>query len=138
MPTIHVSGSPVPVPARRAAALRLTRWLSGHGVPAGHVVLRFTTTEPQSVFTGGLPAEALPSEGSGPQHLAVTVCVGPDRAEDFRTALAEEIAGALGASAATPFLYIEFRTTDPAQVYLGDSGRLRRAADVAARRKDRT
>ncbi|MFC4495751.1 hypothetical protein ACFPA8_16605 [Streptomyces ovatisporus] len=132
MPTIEVSSPALPVPARRSVALRLTRWFTSRGVPAGHVVVRFTTPDPGTVFSGGMPLEALPHDGEGLHHASVTVCVGPERDEEFRSGLAEEIASALGLTPGTPFLYIEFRETDPGHVYLGHQGRLRRASEALA------
>lgn len=132
MPTIDISGPALGVPARRSAALRLTRWLTGRGVPAGHVVVRFSVPEPSTVFSGGMPVDALPHDEDGLHHASVTVCVGPDRDEEFRTGLAHEIASALGMSEATPFLYIEFRRTDPSDVHLAHQGTLRRAGEALA------
>jgi hypothetical protein len=114
-------------------ALRLTRWLTAQGVQAGHVVVRFEPTEDGTVFSGGVPVEALPYEtdGSGLRHASVTVCVGPDRDDVFRDGLARCITEALGADARTPFCYLEFRPTSPSDVYLGAGGRLRRADGTA-------
>lgn len=132
MPTIEISGPDLPVPDRRRVALRLTRWLTGEGVPGGHVVVRFTPTPPSSVFSGGMPVDALPHAGEGLHHASVTVCVGPDRDEDFRVALAAEIASALEMNEQTPFLYIEFRETDPGRVHLAHQGTLRQATQALA------
>jgi hypothetical protein len=127
MPTIDILAPGLPVPARRAVAVRLTRHLTARQVPAGHVVVHFTAAEPNTLFSGGMPVEALPAAGEGLHHARVTVCVGPDRDEAFRAELAEEIAAALGMTEHTPFLHIEFRPTDPALVHLADQGRLRLA-----------
>ncbi|GGM13680.1 hypothetical protein GCM10010129_67170 [Streptomyces fumigatiscleroticus] len=127
MPTIDILAPDLSVPARRAVAVRLTRYLTARGVPAGHVVVHFTAAEPGSLFTGGMPVEALPAAGPGLHHARVTVCVGPDRDHTFRSELAQEIAAALGMTEHTPFLYIEFRPTDPALVHLADGGRLKLA-----------
>ncbi|MGW7263314.1 tautomerase family protein [Streptomyces sp. NPDC054842] len=128
MPTIDILAPDLTVPARRAVAIRLTRYLTARGVPAGHVVVHFATARPNSLFTGGMPAEALPAVDTGLHHARVSVCVGPDRDAAFRADLAREIAAALGMTERTPFLYIEFRPTDPALVHLADGGRLRLAA----------
>ncbi|MEU1037953.1 hypothetical protein ACFYP4_11115 [Streptomyces sp. NPDC005551] len=128
MPTIDILAPELTVPARRAVAIRLTRHLTARGVPAGHVVVHFTTAEPHSLFSGGMSADALPAVEDGLHHARVTVCVGPDRDATFRSDLAEEIAAALGMTERTPFLYIEFRPTDPSLVHLADGGRLRLAA----------
>ncbi len=131
MPTITIRTPELPVPRRRAVALRLTRWLTAQGVQAGHVVVRFEPTEESTVFSGGMPVEALPYEGnadsSGPRHASVTCCVGPDRDDAFRDGLARCVTEALGADARTPFCYLEFRPTSPADVYLGAGEGLRRA-----------
>ncbi|KNB50248.1 hypothetical protein [Streptomyces caatingaensis] len=127
MPTITISSPPLPIPRRRAVALRLTRWLSDSGVEPGHVVVRFETPEEATVFSGGLPLEALPHDGTGIHHASVTCCVGPNRDEEFRAGLARCIAEALGAGDGTPFFYLEFRPTSPADVHLGGGRRLHRA-----------
>lgn len=106
MPTITIRTPELPVPRRRAVALRLTRWLTAQGVQAGHVVVRFEPTEESTVFSGGMPVEALPHEGDaagpGPRHASVTCCVGPDRDDAFRDGLARCVTEALGADARTP------------------------------------
>jgi hypothetical protein len=145
MPTIEISSPALPVPARRAVALRITRWLADRGIPPAHVVVRFTDLAANTLFSGGLPVDVLagrsPAAGSadspraaaGPKtvrHASVTCCIGPDRDEAFRADLATEIAGALGLSERTAFLYIEFRPTSPAQVFLADRGELHRADQV--------
>ncbi|MEU0190713.1 hypothetical protein ABZ250_12735 [Streptomyces afghaniensis] len=133
MPTITIRTPELPVPRRRAVALRLTRWLTAQGVQAGHVVVRFEPTEDGTVFSGGMPVEALPHEtdGTGPRHASVTVCVGPDRDDAFRDGLARCITEALGADARTPFCYLEFRPTSPSDVYLGAGEQMRRADGTA-------
>ncbi|MFC9222460.1 hypothetical protein ACFT8W_17235 [Streptomyces hygroscopicus] len=129
MPTITINSPALPVPRRRAVALCVTRWLTQHGIEAGRVVVRFETTEDGSVFSGGLPVEALSYEGDGIRHASVTCCVGPDRDEEFREGLTECIAVALGVGPGTPFFYLEFRPTRPSYVYFGGAGALRRADD---------
>ncbi|MFY1671568.1 hypothetical protein ACN27G_16575 [Plantactinospora sp. WMMB334] len=127
MPTITIRTVPCSPSRRRAVAVRLTRWLTDHGVPPAHVVVRFEEQPEQTTFTGGLPLEALPHRPGVLRHAAVTCCVGPDRDERFRAGLAAEIADALGAGPDTPFFYLEFRPTSPADVYLAKRGVLRRA-----------
>ena len=95
-------------------------------------MVRFSAPEASTVFSGGMPVDALPHDEGGLHHASVTVCVGPDREEEFRTELAGEIASALGMNHATPFLYIEFRETDPGDVYLAHRGTLRRAGEALA------
>jgi len=101
MPTIIIDTPGLRSAGRRAVAVRLTRWLTGQGVEPAHVVVRFTDTPDGSVFTGGMPVEALPA-GAGPvRHASVTCCVGPDRDEQFQAGLATTIAAALGATGDT-------------------------------------
>ncbi len=133
MPTITIT-TPLPRPAtRRAVAVRVTRWLSRHGVAPSHAVVRFADAPDSTVFSGGFPLEALPRGRGVLQHASVVCHVGPDRDEGFRDGLAEEIAEALGLEPDTPFLYIEFRTTAPGHVYTYTShqGELRRADGTA-------
>ncbi|MFL6110516.1 MAG: 4-oxalocrotonate tautomerase family protein [Catenulispora sp.] len=127
MPTITIETPGFRPARRRAVAVRLTRWLRTHGADPAHVVVHFVDTGGDSVFTGGLPLNAQ-YRGDAPLPFASVVCsVGPDRDEQFRTGLAEEIAAALEATADTSFLYIEFRPTDPGLVYYARDGRLVRA-----------
>ncbi|MFF7768328.1 hypothetical protein ACFZC7_17695 [Streptomyces massasporeus] len=136
MPTITIRTPELPVPRRRAVALRVTRWLTAQGVQAGHVVVRFEPTEESTVFSGGMPVEALPHQtpdATGVHHASVTCCVGPDRDEAFRDGLARCVTEALGADATTPFCYLEFRPTSPSDVYLGAGEGLRRADGTAVR-----
>lgn len=131
MPTITIDTPTLPPPGRRAIAVRLTRWLSRRGVEPAHVVVRFVDTPGGSVFSGGMPLDALPRGGSPLHHASVVCCVGADRDEEFRAALAGEIAAALGSTEDTPFLYIEFRPTRPGHVHLVRHGRLVRADEPA-------
>ncbi|MEU6020291.1 hypothetical protein [Micromonospora sp. NPDC047134] len=124
MPTIIIDTPATEVAARRSVAIRLTRWFAQRGVTPAHVVLRFTQTPPGTVFSGGLPVEALPAEEGPFRHAAVTCCLGPERDDDFRTDLATEIAAALGP---VSFLYIEFRPTSPSHVFVQRAGQLTRA-----------
>ncbi|GAA3873287.1 hypothetical protein GCM10022243_43050 [Saccharothrix violaceirubra] len=126
MPTITITTTKLSTARRRAVAVRLTRWLSTHGSERGHVVVRFESTEEGTVYIGGMPVEALPYD-DGLRHAAVTCCVAPDRDEAYRAALAAEIGDALGLTAGTPFLYVEFRPTPLDQVHYGAAGKLRRA-----------
>lgn len=127
MPTITIDTPALRPAKRRAISVRLTRWLSGHGVTPAHVVVRFIETPDSTVFSGGMPVDALPHGEKGLRHASVTCCVAPERDVEFRAALAEEIAAALDMTPDTPFLYIEFRPTPPGHVYVAHQGRLRRA-----------
>ncbi len=127
MPTITIE-TPAPRPAkRRAIAVRLTRWLADRGVDPAHVIVRFADTGADTVYSGAMPLDALPRGDSPLQFAAVTCCVAPDRDEQFREQLAEQIAAALGVTEQTPFFYIEFRPTRPGDVYYARDGRLARA-----------
>ncbi|GLF97027.1 hypothetical protein [Streptomyces yaizuensis] len=127
MPTITINCPPLPAPRRRAAALRITRWLGDHGVRTAHAVVRFEETAENTVFSGGMPLEALPHRGTGLRHASVICCVGVDREEGFRAGLAHCVADALGVDDDTSFFYLEFRPTPRTDVVLGAGGRLRRA-----------
>jgi hypothetical protein len=115
------------VPRRRAVAVRLTRWLRARGVPAGNVVVHFADHVPSTVFSGAMPIEALGTDTADLRHASVVCQVGPDRDEDFRAELADELAEALGAGEGTGFLYVEFRPTAPDHVHVWRGNGLRRA-----------
>jgi hypothetical protein len=128
MPTIIIRTSPLPLARRRAVAVRLTRWLTCEGVPqAGHVVVRFEDIGPGTVFTGGMPVEALPRDPAVPAHASVTCCVSGERDDAFRSRLAAEIAAVLPGGTEMPFLYVEFRSTAPADVWIAQRGIVTRA-----------
>lgn len=129
MPTITIRTGPLPASRRRSLALRLTRWLVGEGVSPDHAVIRIEEQPAGSVFVGGLPAEALDGGGEAAPHASVTCQVGPDRDEAFRRRLAETIAGAMPGGDRMPFLYLDFRDTAPADVWIGRYGTVRRAGD---------
>lgn len=127
MPTIEIHAPPLSLPVRRAIAVRLTRWFSTRGVPARHVVVRFTELAANSLFTGGMAVEALDAGPTGVPHASIVCRIGPDRDEEFRADLAGEIAELLGFDSDTSFLYVEFRQTRPEHVYVGSNAELRRA-----------
>lgn len=132
MPTITIRTHGLSQPQRRAVAVRLTRWLSDQGVPGHqHVVVRFEPTEPGSVFVGGMPAEALDRSVAGAAHASVTCQISGQRGEEFQARLAAEIAAALPGAGQMPFLYLEFRPTGPADVWVGQHGTLWRADGAA-------
>jgi hypothetical protein len=105
-------------------AVRLTRWLVDRGVFASHAVVRFVDVPDWTVFAGGVPVEALPGNG---MHAYVICCIGPDRDAGFREGLAAAIVETLPDSGTSPFIYIEFRPTDPADVWIAREGALGRA-----------
>ncbi|MEU4565081.1 hypothetical protein [Micromonospora sp. NPDC023956] len=114
MPTIAIAAAPpLPTAGQRAVVLRLTRWLVERGVRPERVVVRFDPAP--DLYAGGWPV---------PRHTTVTCCVGPDRDGEFRAALAGHVATTLGG---TGFLYLEFRTTSPADVYVRAGHHLVRA-----------
>lgn len=131
MPTITIDMPAIRPAERRAISVRLARWLSGHGVRPAHVVVRFADAAAGSLFSGGMPVDALPHGGRGLRYASVTCCVAPDRDEDFQAELAGEIAAALGLTEDTSFLYIEFRPTPPSRVYVARGGRLSRGDEPA-------
>ncbi|MFI1016620.1 hypothetical protein [Streptomyces sp. NPDC020965] len=129
MPTITIASADLPAARRRAVALSITRWLTGRGVRGAHVVVRFETADEERVFTGGWPVAALPrpADGDGLHHASVICCVSPDRDDEFRSALAAHISDALGVTPHSPFFYLEFRPTSPADVYIAAAGPLHRS-----------
>jgi|GEM_PF-2267876 phenylpyruvate tautomerase PptA (4-oxalocrotonate tautomerase family) len=131
MPSIQISTVPLKTARRRAIAIQLTRWLSAHGVPPAHVIVQFTEIAPGTVFSGGLPLDALPGWRDGRCHAVVTCSIDPGRDQEFRTGLAAELARVLGPAQESVFLYIEFRLTPPGQVYLAGSSGPRRADELA-------
>ena len=127
MPTITISTPALPPVRRRAIAVRLTRWLSNTGVDPAHAIVRFVDTAGDTIFSGAMPLDAM-SRGESPVRFAsVVCCVAPDRDEQFRAGLAEEIAAALEATEDSSFFYIEFRPTHPSLAYYVRGGRLVRA-----------
>jgi hypothetical protein len=112
-------------------AIRLTRWLRERGVPPAHVTVHFEEQPPNSVFSGGLPVEALGGSGSDLPYASVVCRISPDRPETFRRELAAELADALGAGPGTGYLSIEFRPTRPDHVYVWRSDALVRADRLA-------
>lgn len=127
MPTITITCDPLSVPRRRAVALDLTRWLRDRGVEPAHVVVHFADHQPGTVFTGGMPVEAVAKDADGLHFASVVACVGTDRDEEFRAAFAERVAAALGVVHPSAFLYLEFRPTSREHVHIWRSGVLRRA-----------
>lgn len=121
MPTISVETTPaLSARARRAVAVPVTRWLTEHGVRPAHVVLRFSTAREASIYSGALPLEAMPRDDGGLHHARVVCRIAPDRDADFRAGLAQALATALALDEHTVLFTVEFRDTDPAQVYLAD------------------
>jgi len=127
VPTLTLTTSPLRASTRRLVATRLTRWFAGAGVDPAHVVVRFAEDGPGTLFSGGIPVELLPQSVSELQHASVVVQLGPQRDDAFRDELAAQIAGALDLHPDTPFLYVEFRTTSPGDVWIARHGRLVRA-----------
>jgi phenylpyruvate tautomerase PptA (4-oxalocrotonate tautomerase family) len=122
MPTITISSAPLPVRQRRATVLRLTRWLASQGVDPGHVVVRFEPLPDNCVYVAGMPVEGLAGDRDGMTHAMVTCCISPERDEDFRAALASEVAAALPGSSTMAMLYLEFRPTNRSDVRVGRNG----------------
>ncbi|MGW4025672.1 hypothetical protein [Streptomyces sp. NPDC005009] len=129
MPTITITTPELSAPARRAVAVRLTRWLTARGVVPAHVVVRFVAEQPGSLYTGAMPVETLPSPGDGESiHHAGVVCqIGVARDESFRDALAAEIGAALKVGPGTAFFHLDMQPADRGNVYVAVDGRLRRA-----------
>ena len=136
MPTITIQAA-LTARSRRLVALRLTRWLVDEGVPADHAIIRFADLPEDSVFVAGLPAAALPHEPGVPAHAAVSCQIGPERDEDFRARLATEITTALPDGDRIPFIYLAFRPTARADVWIGRHGQVQRADAPATARSTR-
>lgn len=132
MPTIEIFTTPMPLSHKRAVAVRLTRWFREHGVHAAHVMLRFADEPVNTLFTGGLPIEAMSHGETGVRHARVFCGIDPKRDSPFRDRLAAEIRMALEEFGRMDFLYIEFRATDPSRVYVGGTNGLRRADEPVA------
>ncbi|MBN9801329.1 hypothetical protein DMP15_29505 [Pseudonocardia sp. UM4_GMWB1] len=131
MPTIDIETAPaLSGRERRGVAVRLTRWLTDRGVTAAHVIVRFATAEPSAIHSGGLPIETL-ARGDGLHHATVVCRIAPDRDREFRDGLAHALAEALHRDERTALFTVEFRVTDPSEVYLGSGSELRQAATIA-------
>jgi hypothetical protein len=131
MPTITIQTAPLPARSRRLVALRLTRWLAAEGIAADHCVIRFDELREHTVFVGGLPVEALDRDSAHPAHAAVTCRISPERDGAFRARLATEITEALPSGRELPFLYLEFRPTTAADVWISRHGDVRRSDSPA-------
>lgn len=127
MPTITIETGPLRAARRRSIAVRLTRWLVQHGTAPERAIIRFTEADPSLVHSGGMPLDAVADAAAEVPFAWVTCCVAPDRDEDFRTELAEQITAALGVCERTTLCYIEFRPTPPRLVRLVSDGTTSRA-----------
>ncbi|OSZ59623.1 hypothetical protein OQI_15285 [Streptomyces pharetrae CZA14] len=134
MPTITITTPELAPPARRAVTVRLTRWLTARGVTPSHVVIRFVTEPPGSLYAGAMPVEALPAapDDRSIHHAGVVCQIGAERDEAFRDALAAEIGDALRVGAGTAFFHLDMRPAARSHVYVAVDGRLRRADRLGA------
>jgi hypothetical protein len=130
MPTIEITTSPLPTPRKRAIAVRLTRWLTARDIQSSHVVVRFVPEQQNSLFSAGMPIEAMAVSTATPCHATVSCHISPDRDHSFRDELAEELLSALDMVDRSEFVYIEFRPTHPDLVYVAPRGRLHRADQI--------
>lgn len=138
MPTIHIRSSPLGLPRRRAVAVRLTRWLRQRGVAPQRVVVHFSDHAPNSVYSGGMPVEAVGDPAAVLRYASVVCLVGADRDAEFRTGLADELATALGAGPGTGFLYVEFRPTRQDHVHIWLDNSMSRADGISPGQRQRS
>lgn len=131
MPTIMIRTSPLPMRQRRAAALRITRWLANAGVNPSHVTVSFEEMLAGATFSGGMPVEAL-SPGHGNPAATVTCRISRDRDDGFRQGLASEIVRALPGGDQMPLIYIEFQPTSASDVWVATGGKLAPADQLPA------
>jgi hypothetical protein len=124
LPTITIRTGPLPVVLRRAIAVKLTRWLTDAGATAAHVTVCFEEMTAGTVFSGGMPAEALAGPHAGPAAATVVCRVSPDRDGQFREELAREIVSTLPDGDAMPFVYVEFQPTAAGNVWIANHGQV--------------
>ncbi|MTE15654.1 hypothetical protein [Nocardia aurantiaca] len=127
MPTIDLFTTVLPLAHKKSIAVALTRWLADRETSPRNVIVTFHQLEPHSTFSGGIALDALVAGDHRP-HYALALCrIGPDRDDHFRAELARQLTTQLHTHGPVPFVYIEFRTTAPAQVYIARDGALTRA-----------
>lgn len=136
MPTIDFLSTPLSRQRHKSVTLSVTRWLVDRGVRSQNVIVTFRDLSPGAAFSGGIPLDVLAGGAEHPGYVLVVCRLGPDRDDEFRSGLAEHIATELRAVEPVPFLYIEFQTTSPKQVYLARDGVLSRADAPDIRRKE--
>lgn len=119
MPTILIETDPLSPARKRHAARLITTWLGRHDVELTNVIVRFRAIDPDDLFSGPLPMRALPSPDQGPRFAVVTCHVAPERPPQFRNSLATATLRAIGVAPDCPFVYVEFRSTSRADVYVG-------------------
>lgn len=127
MPTILIETNALSAPEQRRIAVQLTRWFADHGIRPDRVVVRFTVADLNLAFSGGLPVVAMRHPDAVCDAAWVTCCISPDRDDEFRSGLADRIAELLQVTRHTALFYVEFRPTDPRQVYLAGRSPLHRA-----------
>ncbi|QUQ68838.1 hypothetical protein [Kutzneria sp. CA-103260] len=132
MPTVEIVTAALPANRKRAIAVRLTRWLVNRGVTASHVVVSFTDESRNSLFSGGMPIDAITPRPPAPAHARVVCCIGANRDDRFRDELADELVAALATADRDGFVYVEFRPIESPLVYLAHGGRLSRADQVVS------
>ena len=124
MPTITIRTGQLTAVQRRAIAVRLTRWLAEAGSKAAHVTVCFEESPAGTVFSGGMPAEAL-AAGQGALPVATVLCrISPDRDQQFRHDLARELVRLLPGGEQMPLVYVEFLRAAPADVWIANHGQL--------------
>lgn len=124
MPTITIRTGQLTAVQRRAIAVRLTRWLAEAGSKAAHVTVCFEESPAGTVFSGGMPVEALAAGQDAPAVATVLCRISPDRDEQFRHNLAQELVRLLPGGEQMPLIYVEFQRAAPADVWIANHGRL--------------
>jgi hypothetical protein len=125
MPTIDITAAQLPEIRRRAVALSVTRWMRDRGIEPSHVTVRFTPWPTGTVYSGGMPVDALIARHDpmdGPAAVSISCALDPARDETFRQELAEHLVSALGLGPSTPFFYLELRGVSPRDAYLLHDG----------------
>lgn len=127
MPNIEIVTAALPATQRRAIAVRLTRWLVDRGVAASHVLVSFTDEPRHSLFSGGMPIDAVTPAPLVPSHARVVCGIDANRDARFRDELADELVAALRTVDRHEFVSLEFRPVESALVYVAWRGELSRA-----------
>jgi len=136
MPTIDITTAPLPESRRRAVALSVTCWMRDRGIDQSHVTVRFAPWPDGTVYSGGMPVDALIARHDptdGPAAVSISCALDPARDEVFRQELAEQLVSALGLGSSTPFFYLELRGVSPCDAYLLHDGVPRPARPPARR-----
>ncbi len=133
MPTIDITTPELTPAVRRRIAVRLTRWFFSQDTIREHVIIRFHTASPETVFAGGFPMDRLTGKAieendvhgnlSPISFAMVQCCISMQRDDVFRTHMAHELQQALELKQ-TAFLYVRFEPVDKRDVFYSSAGEL--------------